>query len=193
MYGDLADEPGDLFSGVLDLAEEEEDKIKQEYNTHINQEICTTLESEELTEQIEWLRKHRENQESWSNTEKHEKVESIEPLTSRDIECHEEYDESWDDEEYLEEIHNETKTKIKDEGFGFLLYIYRVPVVLSFSVGESLGFWFDQYQKGSSPRMTETKGILKMRQQRRTFFTFYPKVKGNGLWYNTKETSHFPS
>lgn len=53
LYGDLADESRDLFSGILDLAQKEEDKIKQENNTHINQEICTTLESEELTEETE--------------------------------------------------------------------------------------------------------------------------------------------
>ena len=101
LYGYLADESRDLFSGILDLAEEEENKIKQENNTHIHQEICSTLESEELTEETEWFWEHCEYQKSRSDAEKHEKVESIEPLTSRDIECHEEYDESWDDEEYL--------------------------------------------------------------------------------------------
>ena len=50
LNGDLADESRDLFSGILDLAEEEEDKIKQEYDTHIHEEICSTLESEELTQ-----------------------------------------------------------------------------------------------------------------------------------------------
>jgi hypothetical protein len=39
-------------------------------------------------------------------------MQSIETLSPGDIECHEEYDESRDDEEYLEEIHEERLRKL---------------------------------------------------------------------------------
>jgi hypothetical protein len=105
LYGDLTDQSRDFFSSVLDLAQEEEDKVKQENDTHIYQEICSSLESEELAEEIERIRKHGEHEESRSYTKEYEKMERIKTLLLGNIQCHKEYDKSRDDEEYLEEIH----------------------------------------------------------------------------------------
>ncbi len=108
MYSDLTDESSDFFSGILDLAEEEKDEIKEEYDTRIHEEICSSLESEELSQHIEWIRENSENEQSRSDTKKYQKMQSIEPFSSRDIECYEKYDESWYDEKNLKEIHKES-------------------------------------------------------------------------------------
>jgi hypothetical protein len=53
LESDLTDKSSDLFTSIFDLAEEEENKIKQENDTHIYKQICSSLESEYLSQEIQ--------------------------------------------------------------------------------------------------------------------------------------------
>jgi hypothetical protein len=53
LEGDLTDKSGDLFTSVFDLAKEEENKIKQENDTRIDEDISSSLQSEYLPQETQ--------------------------------------------------------------------------------------------------------------------------------------------
>jgi hypothetical protein len=107
---DGADELGDILALWLYFLEEEEDKIKQKYNTPIDECICPSRDSGDTSDTIEWSWPESKYTESDTNCEKYEKMERIESLTSRDRERDDRYDQSWDDKENLEQCHGEDIT-----------------------------------------------------------------------------------
>lgn len=57
---------------------------------------------------IQYIRKDSENEEPYSDTNKHEKMESIELLSFRDIKGYDGDDKTRNDEECLEKIHEKS-------------------------------------------------------------------------------------
>ena len=67
-------------------------------------------------------------------------MESIEPLSLRDIECYEEYDESWYDEKNLEEIHG-VSYQLSGSGNQGEFFFFVIPLGIPFpSTYEEEGF-----------------------------------------------------
>jgi hypothetical protein len=102
---DRADELGDILALWLYFLEEEEDKVKQKYDTPIHECICSSRDSGDTSDTIEWSWEKSKYAKSDTNSEEHEKMERIESLTSRDRESDDRYDQSWDDEENLKQCH----------------------------------------------------------------------------------------
>ncbi len=91
------------------LSKEKKYKVKKKNNTTINKNIGSARKSENMSDKTECLRNKGEEKKSSSNSKKNQEMERIKSLPFCNIECNNEYDNSRNDEEYLEEIHEQRR------------------------------------------------------------------------------------
>lgn len=87
------------------LLEEEEDEIKKKYDTSVYECVSSTSNSDDMRNTIERVREKSKNKKSDSYRKEHDKVKSIESLTSRYRECDDGNDNPREDKKYLKNRH----------------------------------------------------------------------------------------
>ncbi len=119
---ECTDKSSDILALSLDLLEKKQDEIKEKYNTDIYEHICSASDTEYMSDGIHHLWEKPQKKKPSSDSEKHEKMQSIESLATGDTPCKDRYDDTRDDEEYLKKIHKE-----EDKKLSFLITEYNKP------------------------------------------------------------------
>lgn len=111
---------GDLFLSRIYLSQEKKNKIEKENYTTVDEHIGSTRKSEYMTYKYKGLWSKCKEKKSSSNPEKNQKMKCIKSLPLGNIECDKENNNSRNDEEELEEIHEEKKQSretLQNSGF----------------------------------------------------------------------------
>lgn len=91
------------------FSKEKKHKVKEKNNTTINKDISSARKSENMSNKAERFRNNGKEKKSSSDSEKNQKMERIKSLPFCDIESNNEYNNSGNDEEYLEEVHGQRR------------------------------------------------------------------------------------
>lgn len=109
LESELTSELCNLLLCRIYFSKEKKHKVKEKNNTTIDKDISSARKPENMSDKTECLRNKGEEKESSSDSEKNQKMERIKSLPFCNIECNNEYDNSGNDEEYLEEVHGQRR------------------------------------------------------------------------------------
>lgn len=104
----FANETGGVLTVLFGLVKKEEREVRKEDDSSVHENVGTTGNAENATDEVERLRNVGEKQKASAYAEKNQKMEGVEFLPLGDVEGDDENDDARNGEKGLEEVHIES-------------------------------------------------------------------------------------